>query len=425
MIGLVVAVMISPVSDLVLDGLQRSHEGSTVGSFTVRLLLDNIGETRNRHDVAFRWPNEFRIKTYHQDSNELLRDIAIEPSRIVHYDPELLQYTVKARGPDADILNDVMLSEQGLSEIVVTFIHKSAMGIWINDILRAKTPWKVTATTKRVRLNFEGDGQQIEIDIDKRSFLVSRVFRKTGLQRQEWKLVYDTKPKSTRFTPPTGSYQVPFFDRDIQEPTYEDSAAKAVTQKLFAAYSGLTSIGYTMQREDDTTTVHLHTKFVKQDDSIAEWTYDGRILVFHNKLTGKWYRGRASFIQVIDAVASLGTRVDPTVMLLMRGINPYRRILGDGAHMTVTGTSKSKEGDELTLLEADSDNANITLYVRDRDGLVHSTLTRVKGTTANEVTSELVFDYFEVLNNVQDALKLVAPPGTSFTPVEQVLTASD
>jgi len=424
MLGLVIAVMITPVSDLVLDGLQRSHERATIGSFTARLLQDNFGETRNRYEIAYRWPNEFRIKTFYEDTSELVRDTAIEPSRIVNYDPSLQQYTVEVRGPDADILNDVLKLEQGLSDVVVMFVHKSGSGSWLEK-LRTKSPWKTTANSNRVRLSYEGDGEKIEIDIDKRSFLLTRIDSTTRLQRQEWRLDYDTKPKSTRFTPPGGSYQVPFFDRDIQQPTYADSRAREVTEKLFAAYSDLTSIGYKVQRSEGETTVRLYKRFVSQDGPIAEWTFDGRTLVFHHKPSDEWYRGSATFSQVIDIVGNLGTRVDPTVNLLMRGINPYRHRLGDGAHIRVMGDWVTEDGDTVTMLGAETDNADITLYVRDSDGLVLSTITRVKGGGASGFQIELKFDYFEVSANVKEEQKLVAPVGTSFTPVQQLLTPSD
>ena len=85
----------------------------------------------------------------------------------------------------------------------------------------------------------------------------------------------------------------------------------------------------------------------------------------------------------------------------------------------------TEEGDTVTMLGAETDNADITLYVRDSDGLVLSTITRVKGGGASGFQIELKFDYFDVSAKVRDEHKLVVPAGTSFTPVQQVLSPSD
>src|SRR6185503_4228412 len=93
------------------------------------------------------------------------------------------------------------------------------------------------------------------------------------------------------------------------------------------------------------------------------------------------------------------------------GFNPYRRRLGDGATVSVVGAMKL-DGAPVTMLAAKSENATITLFVRDSDGRVVGSSTKANESEANDgALVDLKFEYFTVPNDLAARSKPNAPQG--------------
>ena len=109
--------------------------------------------------------------------------------------------------------------------------------------------------------------------------------------------------------------------------------------------------------------------------------------------------------------------MDPTLRHLMTGFNPYRKRLGDGAEVRVAA-QLPVDGEPATMLVAESDNAVITLIVRDSNGLVLRSMTRANlaGAIASE-SVELSFSYFAVPSDAATRFKLRVPAGATPDPV--------
>lgn len=415
MVPLCLHLALTPASSFVFDRIDRAHSSLSSASFTAVSNLTGAGQpAQSKFNIAYRWPNEFRMRILDPRSGAILRERCIETSRVVEYDPSLLQYTSTPRKSGQTPGSILAELDKGLDDLILAFTTEKGFSVWLAPILQNK-PWTVGRRGSNAVLTFARKERRIVVQADSTTGRLTKIDITTGPQTLSWTLTYARDAQRLAFAPPPGSIEVPIFDRESKPPKYADAKSKAVANRLFAAYSDLSSLGYYVYRDKDRTTVKLRGKFARQDDAIAEWTYDGRTLIVHVKKTDKWYRGELGFPDVVDSVGGLGTRVDPTLRLLMTGFNPYRRRLGDGAMLKVVGSMKIS-GQPVTMLEASSDNALITLFIRDSDGLVVSSSTRAKETsTIDDSTVDLRYEYFAVANDLAQREKLTIPQGASVT----------
>ena len=411
MLSLCLYLAVTPVSDVVFDQVGRVHAKLTEASFTAASKLSGTGETvQSKYEIRYRWPSVFRFRVMNPRTGALLRDHSIEPSRVVDYDPALGQYTATNRKRGDSLGKTLAELDPSLDDIMLAFTDPKGMEVWL-DSMEVLAPWSVSVGSTTVKMSYAKEERKIVLETERSTARVKRIDITTGPQRLEWTLTYRPRVTNLVFAAPDGVYEVPLFDREMRPPTYTDANAKRVAEKVFDAYSGLSEIGYKVERDSGTTTVYLRGKFARQDDENATWVYDGTTLTLYQKKSKKWYRGRLGFPDVVDAVGSLGTRVDPTLRLLMTGFNAYRKRLGDGASVSVAGTMELK-GEPVTILESVSANALISLVVRDRDGRVINSRTRAnqQGEISTE-TVDLSYEYIPVPRDAPTRLKLTVPAG--------------
>ncbi len=416
MVPLSLHLALTPASAFVFDRIERAHTSMSTASFTATSNLSGVGApTSTKLEVKYRWPNEFRIRHINPKTNVVLLDRVIEPTRVIEYDPALMQYTSKARQSGQTTGAILAQLDEGLDDLILAFSTEKGFGVWIGPLVQNQ-PWTVSKSGSNASLSFAKDKRRISLLADSSTGRLTKVDITTGPQRLVWNLRYADRVAGLAFAPPPGAVEVPIFDRESKPPQFKDATARRVANKLFAAYADLSSLGYNVLRGEEKTVVQLRGRFARQDDPVASWTYDGKTLIVHVKQTNKWYRGDMGFPDVVDAVGGLGTRVDPTLRLLMTGFNPYRRRLGDGAMVKAVGSMEIR-GVPVTILESENENAIITLFVRDSDGKVVNSSTRAKETASiDDQTVDLRYEYFEVPRDLATSGRLVAPRGT--TPIK-------
>jgi hypothetical protein len=410
MTALCLYVAVTPVATLAFDQLARTHAQLTEAAFVAASKVTGPAQSiANRLEVRYRWPSHLRLRTLDPASHRLLRERVIEPERTVEYDPSLHQFTVAQR-PSGESLGKTLAGlDQDLDDLILAFTASEGFDVWATDMV-ALAPWSFRGGAQKYSLTYRKGAREILLEVDRARSLLRKVSIKTGADRLVWEIIYQKSVGTLAFVPPKGAYEFPVFDRDFSAPTYADAQARTIAERVFAAYSGLRSLGFDVRRESGTTKVQIAGRFVRQDDGTASWTYDGKTLVLHNKRTGRWYSGKLSFPDVVDAVGSLGTRVDPTARLLMSGYNPYLKRLGDGAEVKVAGTMPL-DGRETTILECESDHAIVTLFVRS-DGFVVSSSSRAKVAEQDEDDlTDLRYTYFSVPRDAASRLRLRVPVG--------------
>jgi hypothetical protein len=401
---------VTPVSTIAFDQIARAH--ASLGAAILTATASSSGQApalTAKYSLSYRWPSELNIRSLDPKSGKLLRQRVIEPSRTVEYDPALMQYIASER-PSGESLGATLANlDKDLDDLLLAFTAPEGMDVWLTDLVKLY-PWKLSLRDARRSLAFKKDDHRISIEFDSKGSLVRKVDITTGGQRLVWTIDYAPSVGVVAFRPPAGATSVPVFDREMRPPRYADAEARTVAERMFRAYDSLRAIGFDVQRDSGKTRVQVAGKIVRQDDAVATWAYDGKRLTYLDKKSGRWYTGDLRFTEVVNAVGDLGTRVDPTARLLLSGFNPYRKRLGDGSVVKVVGTVRVGKED-VTILECESDNALVTLFVR-KDGLVAGSSTRAKRATGDpDETVDLRYTYFELPKDAASGLRLKVPSG--------------
>ncbi len=412
MLTLVLASVTVSRPAIFFGAVERVHTSAQTGSVKAKFQsTDSTGTTSRNFEIKYRWPSEVRLREF-DAKNQLIHDRSVSTDKVTDYDPVLEQYTVSGRGSGVSIGGALASIDSSVDDLLLTFTDPSAMHVWL-DPLRGLNGWSVMNASKTVDAKFTATDKTVLLSVEKGTARVVRVTMTSPSSKIDWQLSYNKTVTGLTFVKPPLASRVSSFDKQMLPPKFASKEAAGMGAKMFSAYEGLSSFGYVVRRPDGKTTVLLSGKFARQEDDKSKWTYDGNTLVMKDVATNKWYRANMSFSGVIEATAALGTRVDPTLRLLMTGYNPYRKRLGDEATVRLVGETKVK-GEDVSLLASVSKNAMITLAVRKRDGLVVNSIARanVKGDVGSQVV-ELAYDYFEVPSDATKKYALLVPKGTT------------
>ena len=416
MLGLVLYAMTTPESDIWFDQIAWSHANLSSGAFTaVSTVSGVLGVSGHKYEIRFRWPSDYRMKSVDKETGAVIRDVTFDSSNMTDYNPSLGQYTETPIDPKVKLNDAVEKLEAGFDPMIAGFATPTGVDEWIEP-LRKLRPWTAKYGSKTKTLTFKAPQRSIVLHIRTADSLITGISIKNEAQTLGWSLTYHDDVGGLKFVPPSGACKVAVFDQDMRPPKYSSDKARSVALKMFDAYNEIRALGFKVRGDEGTTSVSMRGEFVRQDDDVASWTYDGKTLTAYVKGRKRWYSGHMNFNGVLTAIADLGTRVDPTLRLLMTKVNPYRKRLGDGATVKYVGTMKL-HGEPATIIESVSDNAKITLIVRDEDGLVLSSSVQA-GPNAPTITSQtnLEYEYFPVAPDA--ATKLRLQPSGSVTVLE-------
>jgi hypothetical protein len=404
---------ITPASTIAFDRIESAHAGLSAATLTANSRTTGLAQDLSaKYVMSYRWPDELHLTAYNGASGALISDRYIEPTRTIDYDRSLGQYTAKKREGGEPLGKSLANLEKELDDLLLAYTDPKGFGAWMAD-MRKLPNWRLTSDRAKFTLSYKRDDKKIVLEAYRSNATIKKVDITTGNQRLLWDVSYARSVTGLAFNPPTGVYEVPVFDRALKPPKFADRDAERLAKKVFDAYSSdrMSALGYEVARDSGITKVQMRGSLLNQEDSTAKWSYDGKRLTYFDKRTKKWSGGDLSFTDVIDAVASLGTRVDPTASLLYRRMNPYRKRLGDGSTVKVVGSLKL-DGKDVSILEAENDNAIVTLFVQP-DGLVAGSSMRAKQSTGDpDEGVDLRYKYFTV---PKTGLKLVPPVGAKPT----------
>lgn len=388
---------ITPASTIAFDRIEVAHASLSAATLTANARTTGLTQDlAAKYVMSYRWPDELHITTYNSSTGSLVSDRYIEPTRTIDYDRGLGQYTATKRKSGDSLGKSLAEIDEELDDLLLAYTDPMGFSAWMAD-MRKLPGWRLTSDSQKFTLSYKRDDKKIVLEGYRSNATLKKIDITTGPQRMVWDVSYARNVSGLAFRPPTGVYEVPVFDRALKPPKFADKAAERLATRLFDAYSAdsISSIGYEVHRGTSVTKVLMRGALLWQEDDAAKWSYDGKRLNYYDKRTRVWSSGDLSFTDVIDAVAKLGTRVDPTASLLYRRLNPYRKRLGDGSTVKVVG-SMSLDGNEVSILESESDVSILTLFVRP-DGLVVGSTVRGKRSTGDpDEGMDLRFKYVSV-----------------------------
>jgi hypothetical protein len=294
---------------------------------------------------------------------------SVQGSVVRQFDPKTGQFTESPMG-DRKAVEALRSEAGGLDTLVFSLVEPSSLAKIFRDI--DPSGWRIESREGETLLTKGSGLAKDTIGWNQETRLLTRYAQKTDRFGVEWRLA--VRPGRPSPPPlPSGAHKVGRLAPAVAPPVYDSQQARQVTEALFRRYDRPGKLGYRLPGDEGDTRVRIDGNKVWQRDRMAEWTYDGQSLCIQSFGQGWAYEGPATVSEVIDAVAQAGSRVDPLLRGLVTGKNPFRTLLGQGAQVSLVG-STSHKGDRAHLIQAKQGAGQATLVVRAKDSFVLSSL---------------------------------------------------
>lgn len=324
--------------------------------------------------------------------------------KVIECDLQAKQYAVKHKPPES--MDASIRSSAGvLDELVASLMAPEGVGVWIKG-LRVGKLWQVQPVGNELIISNIAPESTSIIALNRDTFLLSRVENKSNQYGTSWNFKYLPKKANLDFQPPAGVQKVGEIRPEMVPPVYASAKARAICWKVFEKYDHSDGLGYYVESTDERHSVWISGGRARQSDGKADWVVGKNEFLLLDKSGQTVMRGKTDMSKVVDAIGATGTRIDPMLKLLLRGINPFRYYFGQNANLSTVGAIKV-EGQACTLLQAKTPTSKIDLVVRDSDGFVISLQTTSKGTTSP------VMRRFKPLSVRDSDLEISIPAGWS------------
>lgn len=310
--------------------------------------------------------------------------VIVTGDNVVEYDATTKQYAEKVKGQE-DIDATVRRSAGNLDELVASLMNPAGVEHWIQS-LKIGRLWTLKQYPGELVLANVVPESRTEIVLDPATFLLKRVVMKSNSYGTEWRFS-KASVRPIAFAAPAGSYKVKELMPELVAPTYASAAAKRICDKVFARYDRPKNLAYLVTSGDETFQVWIDHGRVRQHDKESDWAVANGRFTLADQEQRLVSTGKADMTKIVDTVGKAGSRVEPMLKLLLRGINPFRLYLGQNSSVRVAGQMKAN-GESCSILEADSATGKLSMIVRESDGFVLSLATMPKG---SEATSTRVF----------------------------------
>ncbi len=321
------------------------------------------------------------------------------------YDPQSRQYAYQDR-PNPDIVEALRRSVGIVDELVTALYKPDGLGPWLKALATADQ-WTWDFSGGQIAAVAPSPVGKMAIVMDPKTRLLRRVSYRTDRYGTDWTLSYGTPPSAIGFVPPQGSFETKEISPLVTAPTYASNEARTICERVFSRYDHPKALGYQVSGEGESMKVWVAGDRAKQDDAHATWVLAGNDLSLWDKKGSCYVTGKTSLGQIVDSVARTGTRVEPLLRLMLRGINPMRFYLGQHANVSLTGRTKV-QGEPCSILQGDSATNGVSLIVRNRDGFVLSLTSLFKGPTSEQSAARV----YTPLTVTSDVFQVAQPPGT-------------
>ena len=414
-----IVLAVSSPGSLALGRVGRSH--ALLDSATVTAIMNQRqqGEVyRSKFEIHYSRPSRARV-IVDQNPGTGIRQIAVDSRHSTFFLADLMQYVV-ADLPTGGTLGARLKSvDDTLEGIVYAILDPDGVSEWFEGKFKFND-WTRSNVRGEIVLDHDGQGGSISLHVDRKTFLLTKMEFRTGVSDLDWSFKYTTPAGRLEFLPPKGSYRIPTFDPNISPPAYANKDAEEKTLSLFAAYDELTKIAYEVVSDGDEVSVWINGNDIRQRDDTLDWSYDGTTLRIHVLRSGRYLSAKLNFREVIDVIGNMGTRVDPSARLIVTNANPYRKWLGDGQEVRVSGSIKI-DGADCTMLAAVGQGREINLIFRNDTGMVISSQTIDRESDPPRVLGEQRFRYLPPPKSASKTT-IPVPAGTKWSDATVMLS---
>lgn len=302
-------------------------------------------------------------------------EIVAAANTVYEYDRSLNQYTERSTNvaPDASVRS----AANNLDPVVAAQLTPASFEAWIKGF-QVGPQWSVTAQGGLLVLSAGDSDGLTKLSLDSKTHKLRAAESRSHGYGTVHTLSY-RDPSPVTFSPAKGALKVKTLNPDLALPAFASAEAKAACLKVFSFYDHPRALAYSVGSGEESFKVWVFQGRVKQSDSKADWAIAGKEFTLIDKQNKTVMRGTLDMPKAIDTINSTGTRIEPLLKLVLKGVNPYRFYLGQGSIVKVVGRA-TVNGASCTLLEARSASSTLSLAVRSNDGFVLSlTSTQIQG----------------------------------------------
>ena len=381
-----------------LDKAAVSVEVQTVGIYSKERTVYNMAYDRAGFaDLTIHRARPFRV--------------VVEKDRVVEYDPTAHQYAEKAKG-DESVDSALRHAAGVLDELVASLIEPNGVANWLKSV-RFNESWTARIDGGRATLSNDSDDSHTSVTVDTSTHRLMAVAIKSRQYGTDWKFNYRQPLKDIAFVAPNGARKVNEIRPEIVTPTYASAATKRMCEKVFARYDHVKGLAYTVTSPDEKFDVWIDGARARQRDTHADWLVDDKNVLLLDLGAKTAVEGKTEMTSLVDTVSTTGTRIEPLLKLLLRGINPFRFYLGQNANVRLTGSTKFS-GEVCSMLESDSPAGKLMMVARDNDGFVLSVMSIPKDSNSP------VTRYFKPLAVGPESFRLAKPQGWASRSLDEV-----
>jgi len=372
--------------------------------------------TRGKFDLAYVRPNQMKLRIREPEQNgrgASDRIYALTDGKLFAYDA-VVHERIERKAPTAGALSERFRAAVGpIDDLIVALVEPAQfakflnpfqnMGKWSTKLEGSVTTLWRSAGNGRTKsttvLKFENQSKRL------RSLTLT-----LPASKLEWSISYGTAPRAIGYRPPPDAAKVASFTERPPAPRYASSKAKAVANWAMLAYDRLRHASIQIDGSQGASKIWMSGGRLREESGSIAYVWNGRTASIRDSRRRTFYSGRAGLAQLLDALGTLGSRMDPLIRQIVTRQNPVRVLFVPGVTVRHAG-QMSADGVPGDILEYRARGANVSLVIRQDNGLIASMRTEVLDPQNRVATqSQRNFRYGSVGKELDAATFKLDPP---------------
>lgn len=379
--------------DRAITMIAKSTAGSFVATFTA---LEGKKKRQGRYVVSYARPDALTLRSTLGETDRTFSIVGTQLRAWDHVAREYLETTVKGKGTALERMAGAVPVDEPIRILVDPGVGKNFLSTFraLEGWTATRGAWVARDGKGKFTLAFDASGRLKSFRADSPSGWIA------------WAYTYGPKPERP---PTTGFRKVDAFydptDASSGLPTYQDAAARSITERAIKAYNRLRQVAFRVDDGSQVTDVWLDAPNLRQRTPRADFSLIGGKLWF--RVDGRWLASgrKATLRETDEMVGKSGAPLDPFLSKLARRQNPLFSLLGPDLKARRVGSLATGKL-ACDVLEFKGPGIRMTWTVRRDNGLLHAVSSEVLDSRGRVLAkSERRYDY----RSVGKPLGLVAP----------------
>jgi len=392
------------------DRIVRAHANLRQASLTVRSSSLFGKSTRVvDYELDYRRPDamRLRVKTPRQADLEASdREFVLVGPLLRGFDRDTGQYVERKSPTRGSLLERAMIATGAIDDSLQPLLEPSIL----RPLLQKFEPlsgWTRATVGDVVRLSQGTSGSGVLIERDRRTDRLRRIQLSSHAGTVDWRYTYRPYDAIAMLpVPPDAKRVTAFEERTVLTVQYADANAKRITEKAIKAYDQVRHLSMVAAGGQ----IDVSGSRFSESRAAYAYAYDGQTLWAIDHRSKTVYQVPATARQVRSHLAKVKIPMEPMLGHWASGFNPVRSVLPQGSVLRFVGTIRD-QGVACEILEARSPSLRLSLWVRQRDGLISRMMTDNLDSEGKVFqSSERVFSYRSINEPIPGSSFRVTPP---------------